>query len=100
MKVVSIAALVLLVGSMVALYLAVTRRSRGIGRKAERAHAQAQAIPEPGPPAEPAPRSRITLPDGTTVDPADPADRRRAREMLESMDPAARDAFLAKIRRR
>ena len=42
-------------------------------------------------------RTAITLPDGTTVDPADPEGRRRAREVLAAMDPAEREAYLAQL---
>jgi hypothetical protein len=100
MKVVSFVALLILGGAMVALYLGVTRRSRGIGRQAEREAVDAAADPGPAPPAVPATRTQITLPDGTTVDPTDPQGRRRARELLEAMDPAERDAYLAALRRR
>lgn len=102
MKAVSFLALVLLGGAMVALYLMVTGRSRGIGRRAERKsrelHAPGAVDPEPT--AAPAPRTEITLPDGTVVDPTDPMGRRRARELLEAMDPGEREAFLANLRRR
>jgi hypothetical protein len=102
MKVVSFVALLILGVAMVALYLGVTRRSRGIGRRAEREAREVSGAPEPfaEPPAAPAMRSAITLPDGTTVDPADPQGRRRARELLEAMDPVEREAYLAQLRRR
>ena len=61
-------------------------------------HAVSESSEEPA--AAPTLRSAITLPDGTTVDPADPEGRRRARALLEAMDPAEREAYLAQLRRR
>jgi hypothetical protein len=102
MKAVSFLALIVLGAAMVGLYLSLTRRSRGIGAEAERTARRVPEAPEPPHvrPASPALRSRITLPDGTKVDPADPQERRRARDILASMDPADREAFLASLRRR